>query len=125
LNQLTKKNYLVNNLARKSDLYRIAEVMAAIAGILGIVFSIFSLAGQPIGLGWIWVGGFGFTGFVWFLVGLICSILLLLVGLGSLFTKSETVIAGIVVIILSLFVPGIAEIIGIIAGVLFIIDAIA
>jgi uncharacterized protein involved in cysteine biosynthesis len=42
-----------------------------------------------------------------------------------LFTKSETVIAGIVVIILSLFVPGIAEIIGIIAGVLFIIDAIA
>ena len=110
---------------KRTSLYRIAEVLALIAGILGIIFAVLSLLDQAIGESWIWEGGFGIDFAGRFIVSVICAVLVLLVGLGSLFIGVRGLIIGIVVIILSLFIPGIAEILGIVSGILFIIEDVA
>ncbi len=48
-----------------------------------------------------------------------------MIGLGTIFWDIRGLVIGIVVIILSLFIPGIAFILGIVAGVLFIVADIA
>lgn len=110
---------------KRTSLYRVAEVLALIAGILGIVFAILSLLGQAIGDSWIWEGGFGIEYAGQFIVSIVCAVLVLLVGLGSLFIGVRGLVIGIIVIILSLFIPGIAEILGIVSGILFIIEDVA
>lgn len=112
-------------MAKRTSLHRVAEILALIAGILGIIFSILSLLDAAIGDGWIWEGGLGFEFAGWVIVAIVFSILVLLVGLGSLFADIRGLILGIIVIILSLFMPGIAVILGIVSGVLFIVDDVA
>ena len=112
-------------MARRSSLYRVAEVLALIAGILGIVFAIFSLLDMAFFEGWFWDGGFGVEFAGRLIVSIVCAILVLLVGLGSIFINTRGLVIGIVVIILSLFIPGIAEILGIVSGILFIIEDVA
>jgi len=110
---------------KRTSLYRVAEVLALIAGILGIVFAVLSLLGQAIGDSWIWEGGIGIDYAGRLIVSIVCAVLVLLVGLGSLFIGVRGLVIGIVVIILSLFIPGIAEILGIVSGILFIIEDVA
>lgn len=112
-------------MARKKEIYRIAEVFAIIAGILGIIIAIFSLLNAAWFEGWFWDGGFGFDFAGRLIVSIVCSILVLLIGLGSIFLDIRGLILGIIVIILALFIPGIAEILGIISGVLYIVGDIA
>ena len=112
-------------MAKKTSLHRVAEIFALIAGILGIIFAVLSLLEMAIGDSWIWEGGFGIDFAGRFIVAVICAVLVLLVGLGSLFTDIRGLILGIIVIILSLFIPGIAEILGIVSGILFIVDDVA
>ncbi|MFW9922079.1 MAG: hypothetical protein ACFFDW_02195 [Candidatus Thorarchaeota archaeon] len=110
-----------NKSSTRSSFYRIAQILALIAGIIGIIILIFSFIGNPWFDGWFWDGGFGvdFNGRL--VVSIICSILVLLVGLGSIFLDIRGIILGIIVIILSLFMPGIAELLGIISGILYIL----
>ncbi|MCK5158058.1 MAG: hypothetical protein KAR08_02800 [Candidatus Heimdallarchaeota archaeon] len=110
---------------KRTSLYRVAEVLALIAGILGIVFAILSLLDKAIGESWIWEGGFGVDFAGRLIVSVVCSVLVLLVGLGSLFIGVRGLVIGIVVIILSLFIPGVAELLGIVSGILFIIEDVA
>lgn len=112
-------------MARKTSLFRVAEILALIAGIIGIIFAVLSLLEMAIGESWIWEGGFGIDFAGRFIVSIVCAILILLVGLGSLFTDIRGLILGIIVIVLSLFIPGIAEILGIVSGILFIVDDVA
>ncbi|MCE7744601.1 MAG: hypothetical protein GPJ52_05645 [Candidatus Heimdallarchaeota archaeon] len=107
---------------KRTSLYRVAEVLALIAGILGIVFAVLSLLDKAIGESWIWEGGFGVDFAGRLIVSVVCSVLVLLVGLGSLFIGVRGLVIGIVVIILSLFIPGVAELLGIVSGILFIIE---
>ena len=110
---------------KRTSLYRVAEVLALIAGILGIVFAVLSLLDKAIGESWIWEGGFGVDFAGRLIVSVVCSVLVLLVGLGSLFIGVRGLVIGIVVIILSLFIPGVAELLGIVSGILFIIEDVA
>lgn len=112
-------------MARKKEIYRIAEIFALIAGILGIIILIFSFLDAAWFEGWFWDGGFGIDFVGRLIVSIVCSILVLLVGLGSIFLDIRGLILGIIVIILALFMPGIAEILGIISGVLYIVGDIA
>jgi len=105
----------------RSSLFRIAQILALIAGIIGIIILIFSFLDNAWFSGWFWDGGFGLDFNGRLIVSIICSILVLLVGLGSIFLDIRGLILGIIVIILSLFIPGIAEIIGIISGVCYIL----
>ena len=110
-------------MARKSSLYTAAEVLALVSGIAGIVITILSFFQITFGKGWFVTGGFGEQGF-WAIIGVIFSVLVLLVGIGSLLTDINVIILGVLVIIFSLFIPGIAGIIGLISGILFIVDGV-
>jgi len=112
-------------LAKRNEIYRIAQILALIAGILGIIITIFSFLGSAWFDGWFWDGGFGIEFSGRLIVSIICAILVLLVGLGSIFIDIRGLILGIIVIILSLFIPGIAEILGIISGILYIVGDLA
>ncbi|NHK30703.1 MAG: hypothetical protein FK730_05085 [Asgard group archaeon] len=110
-------------MARRTSLYRAAEVLAIIAGILGIVLSILGFISGIAVEGWIFLGGFGTEAF-WAIIAIVFSVLVLLVGLGSIFTDIQVLVLGILVIVFSIFIPGIALILGIISGVLFIVDGV-
>ncbi|MFW9925119.1 MAG: hypothetical protein ACFFDW_17755 [Candidatus Thorarchaeota archaeon] len=110
---------------KRKEIYRIAEILALIAGILGIVFCIFSLLDAAFFEGWFFDGGIGIDYAGRLIISIICSILVLLVGLGSIFIQIRGLILGIIVIILSLFMPGIALILGIISGILYIVGDVA
>ncbi|NHJ49302.1 MAG: hypothetical protein FK733_16050 [Asgard group archaeon] len=110
-------------MARRTSLYRVAEILAIIAGILGIVLSILGLIGGIVDDSWILVGGFT-TQAVWAILAIVFSVLVLLIGLGSIFTDIKALVLGILVIVFSIFMPGIALILGIISGVLFIVDGV-
>lgn len=109
-------------LARRSSLYRVAEILAIIVGILGVVLSILGLIGGLID-GWFYVGGFGTEAF-WAIIAIVFSVLVLLIGLGSIFADIQALVLGILVIVFSIFIPGIALILGIVSGVLFIVDGV-
>ncbi|NHJ86743.1 MAG: hypothetical protein FK734_14865 [Asgard group archaeon] len=111
-------------MGKRSSLYKVGEILAIIAGVLGIIFSVLGfISSIDIGGGWIFLGGFGEQAF-WIFVALGCSIVVLLIGIGSIFTDIKILVLGILVIIFSIFIPGIACIIGIIAGILFIIEGV-
>lgn len=110
-------------LARRSSLYRAAEILAIIAGILGIILSILGLISGIAIDGWFYIGGFGDEAF-WAIIAIVFSVLVLLIGLGSIFTNIQVLVLGILVIVFSIFIPGIALIIGIVSGVLFIVDGV-
>ena len=108
-----------------TSIYRIAEVLAIIAGIAGIVLAALTLIGGIFDGDWVWDGGIGiqFAGSV--ILSIVFAVLILLIGLGSIFLDVRGLIIGIIVIILSIFLPGIALILGIVSGVLFIVGDIA
>lgn len=112
---------------RRTSLYRIAEILSIIAGILGIVFAILIIIGSAFDWGYFSNGLFYFipNAIVSAILSIVFSILVLLVGLGSIFAHVRELIIGILVIVFSIFIPGIAALIGIIAGILFIIDDLA
>lgn len=100
-------------------------MLAIIAGIIGIILAVLSIIGGIIDGDWIWDGslGFQFTGQA--ILSIVFAVLILLIGLGSIFLDVRGLIIGIVVIVLSLFIPGVAFILGIVSGVLFIVGDIA
>lgn len=106
----------------RSVLYRIAEIFAVIGGIFGIIISIMRFFEITLGEGWFFIG-FGIQ-VGWGIIALISSIFVLLGGLGHAFTDIGVLILGILVLIASIFMPGIAGLFGFIAGILFIIEAI-
>lgn len=111
---------------RYHSIYQIAEVLAIIAGIAGIIIAVIGLLSDALGSSWIWDGNFGFlTGVLNTILAIVFSALVLLIGLGTIFWDIRGLVIGIVVIILSLFIPGIAFILGIVSGVLFIVADIA
>ena len=111
---------------RYHSIYQIAEVLAIIAGIAGIVFAVVGLLSSALGDSWFWDGSFSFlSGILSIILAIVFSALVLLIGLGTIFWDIRGLIIGIIVIILSLFIPGVALILGIVSGVLFIVADIA
>lgn len=110
-------------MARKSSLYRVAEIFALISGIVGIVLTVLGFFEITLGEGWFYVGGFG-EELYWAVLAIVFSVLVLLVGIGSMFTDIDVIILGVLVIIFSLFIPGIAGVLGLVSGILFIVDGV-
>ncbi|MBD3190629.1 MAG: hypothetical protein GF308_08290 [Candidatus Heimdallarchaeota archaeon] len=108
--------------------YTLGRIFTAIAGLLAIIFAIFGIISGVIDfantgfLNWFLEG---FRGLVWFIIAIVGRILCLYIGGGYGLYNVNGIILGVIVIIIGIFLPGVATILAIIGGVSFIIDGIA
>ena len=116
---------------KHTNFYVFGQILAGLAGILTIVLIILTFIGGILVFGggaiWNWLlsGGFGLVGNIWWILAIICGILLLIIAIGSAFKSINGIITGIIVLLLAIFQPGFSCILALIAAVMFIIDGIA
>jgi hypothetical protein len=114
----------------RTNFYLFGQIFAGLAGVLTIVLIILSfilgILGGGVGfLSWLLSGGFGLANTLWLIIALVSGILLLIIAIGSSFGNTSSFLIGLLTIILGIFQPGLSLILAIIAGIMFIIDAIA
>lgn len=114
----------------RTNFYIFGQIFAGLAGALTIIlitlsFIFGTLVGGTVFLTWLFSGGFGIAKTIWLVISIIAGILLLLIAVGSSFGDLSSLLIGLLTIVLGVFQPGISLVLAIIAGILFIIDAIA